>query len=39
MSVDKINFRSEINVMIREVDCDGDGKVNYEEFVAMMLKK
>merc|ERR550537_1869306 len=26
----------EIHEMIREADCDGDGQINYEEFVMMM---
>lgn len=26
----------EIQEMIREADCDGDGQINYEEFVEMM---
>ncbi|XP_063428905.1 calmodulin-beta-like [Mytilus trossulus] len=29
----------EANEMIKEADVDGDGKVNYEEFVTMMTKK
>ncbi|KAL3846942.1 hypothetical protein ACJMK2_017882 [Sinanodonta woodiana] len=29
----------EVDEMIREVDIDGDGQVNYEEFVVMMTKK
>lgn len=29
----------EVNEMIREADIDGDGQVNYEEFVRMMLAK
>ena len=29
----------EVNEMIREADIDGDGQVNYEEFVAMMTSK
>ena len=29
----------EVNEMIREADEDGDGQVNYEEFVRMMLNK
>ena len=29
----------EINEMIREADIDGDGQVNYEEFVKMMTSK
>lgn len=29
----------EVNEMIREADTDGDGLVNYEEFVRMMLGK
>lgn len=27
----------DVNEMIRDVDTDGDGQVNYEEFVAHML--
>jgi len=30
---------SEINEMIREADIDGDGQINYEEFVKMMVTK
>ena len=26
----------EVDELIREVDCDGDGQVNYEEFIVMM---
>ena len=29
----------EVEEMIREADIDGDGQVNYEEFVRMMLAK
>ena len=29
----------EVGEMIREADIDGDGQVNYEEFVGMMLAK
>ncbi|KAL6281743.1 hypothetical protein ACE6H2_018624 [Prunus campanulata] len=29
----------EVDEMIREADEDGDGQVNYEEFVRMMLNK
>lgn len=29
----------EVDEMIREADVDGDGQVNYEEFVKMMLTK
>jgi len=29
----------EVDEMIREADLDGDGQVNYEEFVRMMLAK
>lgn len=29
----------EVDEMIREVDVDGDGEVNYEEFVKMMMVK
>ena len=25
----------EVNEMVKEADCDGDGRVNYEEFVNM----
>ena len=28
---------TEAEEMIREADIDGDGKVNYEEFVRMMM--
>ncbi|CDJ36704.1 calmodulin, putative [Eimeria mitis] len=27
----------EVDEMIREADIDGDGQINYEEFVGMML--
>lgn len=27
----------EVEQMIREADMDGDGQVNYEEFVRMMM--
>jgi len=29
----------EVDEMIREADVDGDGQINYEEFVKMMLAK
>lgn len=29
----------EVDNMIREADIDGDGQVNYEEFVKMMMSK
>ena len=29
----------EVDEMIREADMDGDGQVNYEEFVTMMTSK
>lgn len=29
----------EIQEMIQEADCDGDGQINYEEFVKMMIVK
>lgn len=29
----------EVEEMIREADIDGDGQVDYEEFVKMMLVK
>jgi calmodulin len=28
-----------VDEMIREADVDGDGQINYEEFVRMMLSK
>ena len=28
----------EVNEMIREADVDGDGQINYEEFVKMISK-
>jgi calmodulin len=30
---------SEVEEMIREADVDGDGQINYEEFVKMMMSK
>jgi len=30
---------SEVDEMIREADIDGDGQINYDEFVKMMLSK
>ena len=36
----KLAWRNdEIKEMIREVDIDGDGQINYEEFVTMMTSK
>lgn len=29
----------EVDEMIREADIDGDGEVNYEEFIKMMMEK
>jgi calmodulin len=29
----------QVDEMIREADIDGDGQVNYEEFVKMMTAK
>merc|ERR1719420_2921233 len=29
----------EVGEMIREADIDGDGQINYEEFVMMMMAK
>jgi calmodulin len=29
----------EVDEMIREADVDGDGQINYEEFVDMMMAK
>ena len=31
--------KAEINVMMREADMDGDGRVSFEEFVSMMTQK
>lgn len=30
---------NEVDEMIREADVDGDGQINYDEFVKMMLSK
>ena len=29
----------EVDVMISEADIDGDGQINYEEFIKMMMSK
>ena len=29
----------EVDEMIKEADLDGDGQINYEEFVTMMTSK
>ena len=29
----------EVDEMVREADLDGDGQVNYEEFVTVMTRK
>lgn len=29
----------EVDEMIREADVDGDGQINYNEFVEMMMSK
>lgn len=29
----------EADLMIKEADIDGDGQINYEEFVKMMMSK
>ena len=29
----------EVDEMLREADIDGDGQINYEEFVKMMMSK
>jgi Ca2+-binding EF-hand superfamily protein len=29
----------EIEEMVREADVDGDGQINYDEFVKMMMSK
>lgn len=31
--------QEEVDEMIREADIDGDGQINYEEFVTMMMAK
>ena len=33
------NTGEEVDEMIREADIGGDGKINYEEFVKMMMSK
>ena len=37
--LDAIASDAEVDKMIREADIDGDGQVNYEEFVKMMMTK
>ena len=31
--------RAQVDEMLREADIDGDGQINYEEFVKMMMSK
>ena len=31
--------KDEIECLINEIDIDGDGQINYEEFVKMMMSK
>ena len=37
--VDRGAADEEVDEMIREADVDGDGQINYEEFVKMMMAK
>ena len=40
--MDEMRMRGEdeeVDEMIREADVDGDGQINYEEFVKMMMSK
>ena len=40
MKKTKINLtKSQIEVMIKEADNDGDGQVSYDEFVGMMMNQ
>ena len=40
MKKTKINLtKSQIEIMIKEADYDGDGKVSYDEFVGMMMNQ
>ena len=32
-------FQTGFDEMLREADIDGDGQINYEEFVKMMMSK
>merc|ERR1712093_385429 len=34
-----ISAAEEVDEMIREADIDGDGQINYDEFVKMMMAK
>ena len=35
----ELDEEAEVDEMIREADVDGDGHINYEEFVRMMMAK
>ena len=37
--VSDIECAAQVDEMIREADIDGDGQINYEEFVKMMMSK
>ena len=37
MRVERYARAEEVDAMLREADVDGDGQINYEEFVNMMI--
>ncbi|RRT56542.1 hypothetical protein B296_00040666, partial [Ensete ventricosum] len=39
LKIDTLLMDEEVDEMIREADVDGDGQINYKEFVKVMMAK